>query len=162
MIALRDSFVIPRVRVASVFAFVSDLANLPEWDSAVQAVEQLTEGPVRAGTRYRIRASVFGRELAVSCRIAELDPPARFVCVVESPSLSKVDRFSFQSLDGGRGTEVQYVTDIVLAGYLRLAEPFLRRPLQRLRGRAAGRLEKALLRRRPRHPARLGYFERAW
>jgi hypothetical protein len=111
---------------------------------------------------YRIEAWAFGRALAVSCRVTELHPPTRFVCVVESPRLSKVDRFHFERVEGDRGTSVTYATDIVLGGYFRLAEPFIRRRFERLRGRAATRLEKALLRRRPRHPARLGYFGLTW
>lgn len=35
-----------------VFAFVTDPGNLSAWQD-VDEVEQLTEGPVRAGTRFR-------------------------------------------------------------------------------------------------------------
>lgn len=162
MIALRGSFLIPGAQVDAVFAFVSDLSNLPEWDPTVQAVEQLTPGPVRAGTWYHISASAFGRTLEIMCRVAEIDPPARFVVAAESQHLGKVDRFFFEKLDDNGGTQVTYATDIVLSGYMRLAQPFIKGPLQRLKARAAGRLEKALLRRRPRHPRRLGYFGLTW
>ena len=35
-----------------VFAFVTDPAKLPVWQDA-EEVQQLTDGPVRAGTRFR-------------------------------------------------------------------------------------------------------------
>jgi uncharacterized protein YndB with AHSA1/START domain len=36
-----------------VFAFITDPARLPEWQPRVVRVEQLDEGPMRAGSRMR-------------------------------------------------------------------------------------------------------------
>lgn len=40
--------------VDAVFAFLADSANMPRWYEAVQRVDTLTPGPLRAGTLHRM------------------------------------------------------------------------------------------------------------
>ena len=41
---------------AQVFAVATDIERVPEWMSAVEALEPLDEGPVREGWRFRERS----------------------------------------------------------------------------------------------------------
>ena len=53
-----------------VFAFVTDPAKLPVWQDA-EEVQQLTDGPVRAGTRFREVHQVMGRRRVELTEVVE-------------------------------------------------------------------------------------------
>jgi uncharacterized protein YndB with AHSA1/START domain len=38
---------------ATVFAYLADLENLPQWNYAIHDTQKITAGPVRVGSRYR-------------------------------------------------------------------------------------------------------------
>ena len=59
-----------------VFAYLSDLENVPAWNWAIDSTERITPGPPRVGTRYHQRRSV-PRPASETVEITELVPPAR-------------------------------------------------------------------------------------
>ena len=68
-----------------VFAFVIDPAKLSAWQDA-EEVQQLTDGPVRAGTRFREVHKVMGRRRVELTEVVECDPGRVFhIRVVEGP-----------------------------------------------------------------------------
>src|SRR5436190_4923954 len=56
-----------------VFAFVSDPAKLSMWQDA-EEVQQLTDGPVRAGTRLREVHKMMGRRRVELTEVVEYEP----------------------------------------------------------------------------------------
>src|SRR5664279_1797459 len=56
-----------------VFAFVTDPTKLSAWQDA-EDVQQLTEGPVRAGTRFREVHKVMGRRRVELTEVDECEP----------------------------------------------------------------------------------------
>ena len=60
-----------------VFAFVTDPTKLSAWQDA-EEVQQLTEGPVRAGTRFREVHKALGRERVELTEVVECDPGRLF------------------------------------------------------------------------------------
>jgi uncharacterized protein YndB with AHSA1/START domain len=70
-----------------VFAFVTDPAKLSAWQDAEEVV-QLTEGPVRAGTRFREVHKAMGRRRVELTEVVEYDPGRLFhIRVVEGPPI---------------------------------------------------------------------------
>jgi uncharacterized protein YndB with AHSA1/START domain len=68
-----------------VFAFVTDPAKLSAWQD-VEEVQQLTDGPVRAGTRFREVHKILGRRRVELTEVVECDPGRVFqIRVVEGP-----------------------------------------------------------------------------
>jgi len=56
-----------------VFAFVTDPTKLSAWQDA-EEVQQLTEGPVRAETRFREIHKVMGRRRVEPTEVVKCDP----------------------------------------------------------------------------------------
>jgi len=60
-----------------VFAFVTDPTKLSAWQDA-EEVQKLTEGPVRAGTRFREVHKAMGRRRVELTEVVEYDPGRLF------------------------------------------------------------------------------------
>src|SRR3954453_22488250 len=87
-----------------VFAFVTDPAKLSVWQDA-EEVQQLTDGPVQAGTRFREVHKVMGRRRVELTEVVECDPGRVFhIRVLEGPPVD--GRWEFAPTPGG-GTRVR-------------------------------------------------------
>lgn len=62
-----------------VFEALTDFANAPGRIQAINRLEVLTPGPVRAGTRFRETRIMFKREDTQEMEVVEFDPPRRVV-----------------------------------------------------------------------------------
>jgi hypothetical protein len=60
---------------ADVFAYLTDVGTLAEWQSTVVAAS--TDGPVRLGTRIRERRRFLGREVQTELEVPRYEPPDR-------------------------------------------------------------------------------------
>jgi uncharacterized protein YndB with AHSA1/START domain len=69
----------------AVFAFMTDPDKLSSWQDA-EEVEQLTDGPVGAGTRFREVHKVMGRRREELTEVVEYEPGRVFhIRVIEGP-----------------------------------------------------------------------------
>ena len=103
-----------------VFAYVSDLAHMAEWDPAVALGERLSEGPLAVGSRFKITMNS-GLELIYTVR--EWDAPQRILMDVASGPFSAVEEISFAPLQVG--TRVRYVARFSFsAPWRQLAQAF--------------------------------------
>ena len=59
-----------------VFAYLTDVANLPVWQSGVHSAE--LDGELQAGARIRESRHMLGRELTTTLEIEEYVPPQLF------------------------------------------------------------------------------------
>jgi uncharacterized protein YndB with AHSA1/START domain len=120
---IEQSFAVARSPEA-VFDEVTDPARLASWQTSKTSVEQITPGPVGAGTRFRERTKPpGGREFEQITEFAEFERPRRLrVHIVEGPA--PVDGTWTFEPDGG-GTRVHFVAEGRLPGALRLAEPMV-------------------------------------
>ena len=67
-----------------VFAALTDIGRLPEWQSSVVSAE--LEGPLGVGARLRETRKMMGREGKLVSEVTEYDPPHRFsVHAIEGP-----------------------------------------------------------------------------
>ena len=85
--------------VGDVFAFVTDPARLPEWQTNVVDVVQETEGPLRVGTRLREVHSALGRPLRTLVEVVEHEPDRLFALKVVDGLLPIDGRWEFAELD---------------------------------------------------------------
>ena len=101
-----------------VFAFVSDPAKLSAWQDA-EEVQQLTDGPVRAGTRFREVHKVMGRRRVELTEVVEYDPGRVFhIRVLEGPPVD--GRWEFAPTAGG-GTRLTLTPLAHLSGRAHIA-----------------------------------------
>src|SRR3954463_6739715 len=95
-----------------VFSFIADPANLSRWQDA-EEVEQLTDGPVRAGTRFREVHKLFGRRRVELPGVVECEPGRVFhIRVVEGPPVA--GRWTFAP--SGSGTRLTLTPIAHLSG----------------------------------------------
>ena len=101
-----------------VFAFVTDPTKLSAWQDA-EEVQQLTEGPVRAGTRFREVHKVMGWRRVELTEVVECDPGRLFhIRVVEGPPVD--GRWDFVATPAG-GTRLTLTAIGHLRGRARIA-----------------------------------------
>ena len=58
----------------AVFGFLSDVGNLPRWQSGVTRAEQTSPGPVGVGTTARVERRVLGQEVRAPLRVTAFEP----------------------------------------------------------------------------------------
>jgi uncharacterized protein YndB with AHSA1/START domain len=113
-----------------VFDYVTTPSNLPKWQTAKTAVEQLTPGAAGQGTRLRERTKgPGGREFDQIVEFTEFDRPRRLqVRVVDGPY--PVDgTWTFEPAE--EGTHLRFVAEGQLRGLMRLLQPLARRLVTR-------------------------------
>jgi uncharacterized protein YndB with AHSA1/START domain len=100
-----------------VFALLTDVPRLPEWQSSAASAE--AEGSVGVGMRIRERRRFMGREFAVVHEVTAYDPPHRFdIRSVEGPLPLSV-RHTLEA--SGGGTHLEVVGEAIPKGMLRFA-----------------------------------------
>ena len=108
-----------------VFDYCSDHTHEPEWNIKMTKVEQLTEGPVGVGTRYRME---FTSAPSVISECVRFERPS----VWEMVGRSKVMTSGWRGrvLPRGDGARLLLRMEIQLHGLLGLAAPLLRRRMR--------------------------------
>lgn len=103
-----------------VFAYLTDVRNLPEWQRSVEAAHQEGEGPVVAGTRFAETRRFLGRRLQSTLEVTAHEPGRRLdLKVVEGPVPFEV-RHTLQSADGG--TRIDVVVEGETGGFFKVAD----------------------------------------
>ena len=113
--------------IEDVFAFLSDLENIPKWNYAIVETRKISEGPVGVGTTYHQVRSVPSRS-EERLEITTYDPPRQLEIRGQlGPFRSRL----FYALDTiPEGTRVTNTVEVELRGpgrlLGRLAEPRVR------------------------------------
>jgi uncharacterized protein YndB with AHSA1/START domain len=110
---------------AAVFAVVTDLNRLREWQPRVVQVEQLDGGPLRVGARLREVRELRGKRLEQVVEVSAFEPERRFgLRVLEGPLPVDGD-LSFEP-DGSNGTRLRLVATGRPQGAQALLAPLLK------------------------------------
>ena len=123
-----------------VFAFLVDVANLPQWQSGVHRAEIAGGGEAHAGARIEESRHLLGRELHTTLEITELEAPRVFALrALDSPVPFGVRHELEPSGDGGTRLRVSGEGEAgMLPGFarglmVRRAEKQFRQDFQRLK-----------------------------
>jgi uncharacterized protein YndB with AHSA1/START domain len=108
--------------VEQVFAFTTDSKNLRAWQSDLVENEQLTEGPMRVGTRFREVRRTGPRQSEIQAEITVFETNKRFATKTLTKPQVTVS-YAFDSEDGG--TRITYNFTMITSGFMRLLEPML-------------------------------------
>jgi ligand-binding SRPBCC domain-containing protein len=112
-----------------VFAVLADPLALPEWQGTSE-VEQLTEGPVGEGTRFREVHRLLGLRLESITEVVGYEPDRRFEVRVVSGPVPIDGRWELRP--DAVGTHLRFFAE---GGGPGLAAPFLRRRFRRQHAR---------------------------
>jgi uncharacterized protein YndB with AHSA1/START domain len=113
-----------------VFDYLTNPANLTEWQTSKTSVDQLTDGPPQLGTRVReLTKSPAGKEFEQIVEFTEFERPRRVrLHIVEGPY--PVDgSWAFER--DGDGTRVHFVAEGRLHGVMHLFQPIAKRLISR-------------------------------
>jgi len=110
-----------------VFAYATDPAHTPEWQSS--ALETSVDGPLQAGATGREVRKFLGRRMESTMRIEAYQPPRRFALQVTS---GPVPFHVEQTVEPeGAGSRVYAVIEGEPGGFFKLAEPLVERAVRR-------------------------------
>jgi uncharacterized protein YndB with AHSA1/START domain len=126
MVRVEHSLVIERPP-AEVFAYTTDPANLPEWQSG--ALEARSDGPVQEGARLTEVRKFLGRRMESEGEVTAFEPDRRFALKVVSGPVPYSFEQTLEPTNGG--TRVRVVLEGEPGGFFKLAEPLVERAAKR-------------------------------
>jgi uncharacterized membrane protein len=112
---------------AEVFAYLDQLDRHGEWQTAIQEVTAVSEGPTGVGTRATEKRQVPGggvREMAYE--ITEHEPPRRMAFLGLDGPVRPVGTVVIEPLDGGSRSRVRLEFDVQGHGVGKLIAPLAR------------------------------------
>jgi len=71
-----------------VFGFLSNLENLPRWQSGVVRAEQTSAGPIGVGSKATVERRVFGQQIVADLVVTVYEPPRQIVLETEASGVS--------------------------------------------------------------------------
>lgn len=108
--------------VEQVFAFLMDTSKLTTWQSNLIKSEQLTEGPLRTGSRFREIRKINNKQEEIQGEITALELNKR----LETRTVTKPQAMVSYSLDPEQGgTRLRYKFTLITSGMMRLLEPVI-------------------------------------
>ncbi|MBC8869183.1 MAG: SRPBCC family protein [Planctomycetes bacterium] len=99
-----------QARLDDVFELFSDIPKTAERVGGVERVEVLTEGPVRAGTRWRETRIIFKREATEELEITSLEPNKSYAVEGESCGIRHHTEFRFTGRGDRTLVEVEFTS----------------------------------------------------
>jgi uncharacterized protein YndB with AHSA1/START domain len=113
---------------AEVFAYLDQLDRHGEWQESIISTKEVTEGPVRVGSRATDQRQVpGGRKMDVTYEIVEYDPPRRLRFEGVSGPVRPNGTLTVDPLDGGARSRVRIELDFRGRGIGKLFAPMARR-----------------------------------
>jgi hypothetical protein len=125
-----------------VYEYIEDFSNASEWDPGLVVSERLDAGEIGVGSRFRIVARFWGRDLETVYELTDRDPPLRVTFVGGTDRFTSTDVISVT--DRGDEVTVDYRAIFELSGILRIIEPFLKGTFESLADDAVAGLERVL------------------
>jgi uncharacterized membrane protein len=111
-----------------VFAYLDDLARHGEWQTQIESVELLTDGPTRVGTRAVDTRRVPGGRQKITYEITEHDPPRKAAFRGLDGPIRPVGSVTVEGFDGAARSRVTLELDLVGHGLVgKLLAPIARR-----------------------------------
>ena len=136
-----------RSSAAETFGYLATFSNAAEWDPGVLAGEQLDPGPVRAGSRFRLRVPFLGVRMSLTYEVIRFVPDREVLLQAANALLRSTDQIVVTG--AADGSTVSYDAEVQLRGLLRVLDPLLRPGFRTVAERAAAGLADALSRQPP-------------
>jgi carbon monoxide dehydrogenase subunit G len=130
--------------VEEVFGFVADLTNVASMDPSVKSVQKTSEGPIGAGSTFRIRqkAPHLGKVRVASVRYTTVKSNRKIAFEARVGPNSPTARLTFKRVDGG--TRVRFRGEPNLRGPLKVLSPLSMRQGQHMWDKRLTRLKRTL------------------
>lgn len=113
-----------------VFEFLTDLSNVPEWQSGAVEVRE-PDGALEVGTTYVEVLQFLGKRMEATIEVTELEPGRRFSLRTRSGPIPFEVRHTLEPANGGSATRVHVELQGEPGGLFKLAEPLVMRNAKR-------------------------------
>jgi carbon monoxide dehydrogenase subunit G len=100
-----------------VFSYLTDVSNLPEWQSSASSAE--ADEPLREGSRIRERRRFMGRDVKTELEVTAYEPPRRFDVKSRGGPVSYGIHHALEP--AATGTRLQVKVDAKIGGMMRFA-----------------------------------------
>ena len=124
---------------SEVFAYLSNLDNLAEWQTGIVSAEREDAGPMQVGSSARVTRELMGQRLAVPLAVTEYEPPGRLGIASEVSGVRAAAMLELSDADDGTATQLSFAMEISGSGMTRFMEPMIA-------GAATGDIEASLQR----------------
>ncbi len=112
---------------SEVFAYLTDMANLPQWQSS--AIEASTDGPMGVGTHVTEVRKFLGRRMESTLEVTEYEPDSEFSLKTLSGPVPFEVHHTLRAENGG--TKLTFVGEGEPGGFFKLAEPLVAKQAER-------------------------------
>jgi carbon monoxide dehydrogenase subunit G len=113
-----------------VFAFLTDVSNVPEWQSGAMAVREV-DGGLDVGATYIQELKFLGKRFQTTIEVTELEPARRFSLRTRSGPIPFQVRHTLEPTEGGDATRLRVELEGDPGGLFKLAESLVMRNVQR-------------------------------
>ncbi|MEO6797914.1 MAG: SRPBCC family protein [Candidatus Dormibacter sp.] len=130
----------PPIQVA---AYAGDPSNAPKWYVNIKATEWKTPPPLSIGSRLAFAAQFIGRRLAYTYEVVELVPGRRLVMRTAQGPFPMETTYAWEPVGNGQ-TRMTLRNRGNLAGFSRVAAPFMAAAMRRANQKDLARLKSLL------------------
>ena len=109
--------------VGEVFDFVADERNEPRYNARMVRAEQISEGPIGEGARFRTEVRTMGRAMAMVVQFTDYKRPSRLASVTSSSMMETEGALTFAPVHGG--TRMRWSWDVRPRGAMKLMAPLV-------------------------------------
>lgn len=110
---------------SEVFAYLSDLGNLAEWQSGIVIAERVDSGPMRVGSSARVTRELMGQRLAVPLTVTDYEPPTRLGIGSEVSGVKAAAMLDLADAEDGAATDLAFAMEIRGSGLTSFMEPMI-------------------------------------
>ncbi len=141
MIKVETSVIVNRSS-EEVFAYVSNFENNPLWQSGMVEATFTSDGPLDVGSTYAQVATFLGRRVESTFEVIDFEPGRLVKATSTAGSFPITFTRIAEPLNGG--TKVSAIIEGDSTGFYKLAEPLMKRLVQRSVDRDYARLKTVL------------------
>jgi carbon monoxide dehydrogenase subunit G len=102
---------------ADLFAYLSDLDNLSEWQAGVVSARRTSEGEMRVGATALVTREVMGNRVEAPLTVTEHDPPRRLAIGSEVSGVKAHATLDFAAAEEGKATDLTFAMEIRGSGF---------------------------------------------
>ena len=100
-----------------VFAYLSDLEKLSEWQAGVVSARRTSEGPMGVGATALVTREVVGNRVEAPLTITKHDPPRRLAIGSEVSGVKAHATLDFEPSEDGEATDLTFAMEIRGSGF---------------------------------------------
>lgn len=109
--------------IGEVFDFVADCRNEPRYNPRMTSIEQISEGDIGLGIRFRAEVVSGGRPLSMVIELTTFDRPARLGSRTTMSGMVILGELTFEAV--GETTRMRWAWDLKPSGALWLLTPLI-------------------------------------